>query len=191
MDQKREIIIVTDGDNCAKRAVKKAVENIGGRCISRSGGNPTPLNADKMITLIKSAKYDPVVVMVDDEGNENKGVGEKIIEELYKHKDIIILGIVVVASNTPLVKGVHVDFSINETGQIIKSAVDKDGIPTLGNILYGDTVDVVDDCKGPLIVGIGDIGKMHGKDDACKGSPILTKALQEIMKRSKSKGQDV
>lgn len=187
MDEKREIILVTDGDVCAKKAIEKAVVNIGGRCISKSGGNPTPINSSDMIKLIKSAKHDPVVVMVDDEGNEKYGIGEKIIYDLYKHPDIEIIGVLVVASNTKLVKGVHVDFSIDNSGSIVKNAVDKEGIPTLGRILYGDTVDIVEECNMPLIVGIGDIGKMNGKDDVCKGAPIVTRALKEIIARHESK----
>jgi len=188
MDEKREIILVTDGDVCARKAIEKAVHQIGGRCISRSGGNPTPINSSEMIRLIKLAKHDPVVVMVDDEGNEKYGIGEKIIYDLYKHPDIDIIGVLVVASNTKFVKGVHVDFSIDSSGSIIRNAVDKEGIPTFGTILYGDTVDVVEECKFPVVVGIGDIGKMKGKDDVCKGAPIVTKALDEILKRHNSNG---
>lgn len=181
MDHKREIILVTDGDVCARKAIEKAVKKIGGRCISKSGGNPTPLDSISIAKLIKSAKYDPVVVMVDDEGNEKYGVGEKIIYDLHRNPDIKIIGVLVVASNTKLVKGVHVDFSIDATGNIVRSAVDKEGIPTFGKILYGDTVDIVEECDFPLIVGIGDIGKMKGRDDVFKGAPIITKALNEIM----------
>ncbi|QUH26017.1 stage V sporulation protein AE [Serpentinicella alkaliphila] len=187
MDEKREIILVTDGDVCAKKAIEKAVQQIGGRCISKSGGNPTPINSSQMIKLIKSAKYDPVVVMVDDEGNQNYGIGEKIIYDLYSHPDIDIIGVLVVASNTPYVKGVHVDFSVDASGNIVRNAVDKEGDPIKGKILFGDTVDIVDECKFPLVVGIGDIGKMKGKDDICKGAPIVTKALKEIINRHKEK----
>ncbi len=38
-------------------------------------------------------------------------------------------------------------------------------------------------CNIPLIVGIGDIGKMDGKDDCEIGAPIITKAMEEIINR--------
>ncbi|SES75875.1 stage V sporulation protein AE [Natronincola peptidivorans] len=184
MKEKRKIILVTDGDMCAKKTIEVAVKKIGGRCISRSAGNPTPITAQEIISLIEEAKNDPVVVMVDDEGNENIGIGEKILKELINHPFLEVLGIVVVASNTKDVDGVHPDFCIDAYGNIVDEAVDKDGNPTNDKVLYGDTVDVVDKCNGPIVVGIGDIGKMNGKDDRRKGGPIITKALEEILNRS-------
>ncbi|KAB3531475.1 stage V sporulation protein AE [Alkaliphilus serpentinus] len=185
MYNKRKIIVVTDGDRCAQRTIEKAVKNIGGRCISQSGGNPTPLSAEKIIALIKEAVHDPVVVMTDDEGNENTGIGEKVIKTLMNHPDIEVLGVIAVASNTKDVDGVHVDFSIDALGKITKKPVDKDGIETEKEVLYGDTVDVLEKGpKPPVIIGIGDIGKMQGKDDWRIGAPIITKALNEIMKQS-------
>lgn len=184
MDSKRKVILVTDGDMCAKKAIEAAVKNIGGRCISRSAGNPTPITANEIIELIKKAEKDPIVVMVDDEGNENIGIGEKILCNLVKHPLIEVLGVVVVASNTKDVDGVHPDFCIDADGNIIKEAVDKDGKPTNKKVLYGDTVDIVEKCRVPIIIGIGDIGKMNGKDDPRKGAPIITKALKEILLRS-------
>lgn len=181
-NKKRQIIVVTDGDRCAQRTIELAVKNIGGRCISRSGGNPTPLSAEKIVGLIKAADHDPVVVMTDDEGNENLGIGEKVIESLMIHPDIEVLGVVAVASNTKEVEGVHIDFSIDSTGKITKNAVDKDGIITSRDVLYGDTVDVLEKVpKPPLIIGVGDIGKMQGRDDWRIGAPIITKALNEII----------
>ncbi|AOY76768.1 stage V sporulation protein AE [Clostridium formicaceticum] len=185
MEEKRKVILITDGDMCAKKAVEIAAKNIGGRCISRSGGNPTPITAGEIIELVKEAKNDPVIVMVDDEGNENIGIGEKILCKLVNHPVIDVLGVVVVASNTKDVDGVHPDFCIDNYGNIIYEAVDKDGNPTDEKVLYGDTVDIVEKCKVPMVVGIGDIGKMNGKDDRKKGAPIITKALQEILNRSK------
>jgi stage V sporulation protein AE len=35
-----------------------------------------------------------------------------------------------------------------------------------------------------VIVGIGDPGKMNGRDCIDKGAPIITKALKEIIERS-------
>ncbi|SDK59573.1 stage V sporulation protein AE [Natronincola ferrireducens] len=184
MEEKRKVILVTDGDRCAKKAIEVAVRNIGGRCISKSGGNPTPINDKEIIKFIEEAVHDPVVVMVDDEGNENMGVGEEILCKLIENDKIQVLGVVVVASNTKDVEGVHPDFSIDNHGNIIDKAVDKDGNPTSDKVLYGDTVDIVEQCSVPIVVGVGDIGKMKGKDDPRKGAPIITKALEEILNRS-------
>jgi stage V sporulation protein AE len=38
----------------------------------------------------------------------------------------------------------------------------------------------------PVVIGIGDIGKMDGADDVKKGAPLTTKALRTIMERSGS-----
>jgi len=184
MNKKRKVIIVTDGDSFAQRAVERAVHNIGGRCISRSAGNPTPLKGSEIVKLIKEAKYDPVVVMVDDRGHQRMGKGEDALKKIIFHPDIDVLGVIAVASNTQFVNGVEVDFSITCDGNIVEEAVNKDGVKTNDKILYGDTVDVLRNCDVPLIVGIGDIGKMNGKDDCEIGAPIITKALEEIISRS-------
>ena len=81
---KKRVIIVTDGDKIAKRAVETAATNIGGRSISLSWGNPTTLSGRDIIDLINTAKYDPVVVMVDDRGNAGMGSGEQAMFELIK-----------------------------------------------------------------------------------------------------------
>jgi len=183
--EKRKVIIVTDGDACAQRTIEKAVTNIGGRCISQSGGNPTPLTGAEIVDLVKTAKHDPVVVMTDDEGNVNTGIGEKALRQIMNHPDIEVLGIIAVASNTKEVEGVHVDFSVDAQGHILNKAVDKDGNPGFNKVLYGDTVDVIEQANPkPLIVGIGDIGKMKGHDDFRRGAPIITRALQEVLQRS-------
>ncbi|QZY57448.1 stage V sporulation protein AE [Crassaminicella profunda] len=184
MHMKRKVILVTDGDRVAQRAVQRAVTNIGGRCISRSGGNPTPVSGSEIVELIKTAKYDPVVVMVDDKGSPATAEGERALYEIANHPDIEILGVVAVASNTPGVEGIKVDFSISCNGKIVKSSVDKQGLPKKENILYGDTVDIINQCNVPLVIGIGDIGKMDGKDDCEIGAPIITKAMEEILTRS-------
>lgn len=184
MCKKKKIILVTDGDICAKRAIEIAAKNIGARCISKTAGNPTPISCEEIIELINKTEYGPVIVMVDDEGNEGMGAGERIINELSKEPSIEVLGIVVVASNMQQVVGVCPDFSIDSSGNIIEGAVNKFGSSTNDRVLYGDTVDIVGECKIPIVVGIGDIGKMHGRDDSRIGSPIITKALQEIVNRS-------
>jgi len=45
-------------------------------------------------------------------------------------------------------------------------------------------VEILDRLNIPVVVGIGDIGKMDGADDPDRGSPLTTKALREIMDRS-------
>jgi len=181
---KRKVILVTDGDACARKTLEIAVLNIGGRCISRSGGNPTPITSPEIVELIKEAKNDPVVVMVDDRGHIGMGKGEQAMYEIINHPDIEILGIVAVASNTKDVRGVKVDYSIDNNGNIIDAPVDKDGNKSMRKILYGDTVDVINNCNVPIVIGVGDIGKMEGKDVKEIGAPIITKALEQILKRS-------
>ncbi len=189
MEEKRRIIIVTDGDSFARRAVERATKNIGGRCISRSAGNPTPIRGKEIVDFIKEAKHGPVVVMVDDRGNNHTGKGEEALEYIVNHEDIEVLGVIAVASNTQYVDGVEVDFSITCDGEIIDGAVDKLGEETREKILFGDTVDILGDCRVPLIVGIGDIGKMDGKDDCEIGAPIITKAMEEIIHRRGSRNE--
>lgn len=187
MLNKRRVILVTDGDKKAQKAIEIAVKKIGGRCISKSGGNPTRLNGDEIVKLIKIAKYDPVVIMVDDKGDPGFGKGEKALQEVLTHSEIEVIGVVAVASNTEGVKGVEVDFSVNSNGEIVFGAVDKEGRETGDKKIYGDTVDIINEYSFPLVVGIGDIGKMKGKDDCSFGAPIITSALNEILIRSNKK----
>lgn len=183
---KRKVILVTDGDLCAKKAVEIAAANIGGRCISRSAGNPTLLSGEEIVEYIKQAKNDPVVVMVDDRGNTNKGSGEEAMEYILKCDDIEVLGVIAVASNTNGVTGIKVDYSIDRNGKVTKNAVDKHGIEKKDKIVKGDTVDVLNKVKVPLIIGIGDIGKMDGCDDTDIGAPIITKAMEMILENRKN-----
>lgn len=176
------MIIVTDGDDIAKRAVEEAARNIGGRCISLSAGNPTVLSGKKIVELIKMAKYDPVVVMVDDRGDIGMGYGEKAMYAIIKDKDLETIGIVAVASNTARAKGVTVDCSIDKFGNVINKAVDKYGNKKNNRVIKGDTVNMLSNMSIKYIVGIGDIGKMDGKDNITIGAPILTKAMEEILK---------
>lgn len=179
---KRRVIIVTDGDDIAKKAVEEAARNIGGRCISLSAGNPTVLSGEKIVELIKMAKYDPIVVMVDDRGDIGMGYGEKAMYTIMKDGDIKVIGVVAVASNTSRAKGVMVDCSIDKFGNLVYKAVDKYGNKKNNRVLKGDTVNMLSTVDVPYIVGIGDIGKMDGKDNITIGAPIITKAMEEILK---------
>ncbi|ARU63161.1 stage V sporulation protein AE [Tumebacillus avium] len=183
---KRKVILITDGDQVARKAVEKVAAEVGCRVISRSSGNPSPLNGQQLVRLIEHAKHDPVLVMFDDNGSGDYGYGERALEYVSNHPNIEVLGAIAVASNTPMVDGVHVDFSIDQNCRMIEDAVDKDGLPAHSGdmVLYGDTVDVLSDVDVPMIVGVGDIGKMQGRDHFAKGAPITKAAILEILKRS-------
>ena len=181
---KRNVILVTDGDRCAQKAVETAARNIGGRCISRSAGNPTPLTGKEIIEYVKDAKYDPVVIMVDDKGNVHMGPGEQAMEYILGSEEVNVLGIIAVASNTTGVRGIKVDMSIDRECNTIYKAVNKYGISKDDKIVKGDTVDVLNRVEKPLTVGVGDPGKMDGYDNIEIGAPVVTKAMEEILKHN-------
>ncbi len=185
-NESRKVIIVTDGDMVAKRTIELAAKNIGGRCISLSAGNPTPISGRKAVELIKEAAHDPVVVMVDDRGNMGCGKGEKVLDYIVKSQEVEVLGVLAVASNTPAVEGIIVNESVTRDGHIVDGPVDKLGYPEpkVNKYLEGDTVDILNQLPISNVVGIGDIGKMDFADDRKKGAPITTKALKEILDRS-------
>lgn len=180
---KKKVIIVTDGDRIAKKAVEIAARNVGARCISCSAGNPTSQSGEELVELIKTAPKDPVIVMLDDRGFNGMGRGETALACIAGHPDIQVLGVLAVASNTEKVCGCKVDASISRSGRIVAGPVDKLGSPGMVS-LEGDTVEVIDSLDIPLVIGIGDIGKMDGADEADKGAPLTTRALKLIMERS-------
>lgn len=182
----RKIIIITDGDRVAKEVVEKVAQNVGGRAISMSAGNPTPVSGSEIAAAVKKTPHDPVLVMVDDCGSRHKGSGETALEELAKDPDLDILGIIAVASDTSKVQGVPVEFSISREGKLVSMPVDKNGNPEPeGHFkLEGDTVDVINHLKVPIVVGLGDLGKMDDADLVEEGAKITTKAVEEILKRS-------
>lgn len=184
--RKKRVILITDGDQVAQEAVEAVARKVGGRCISLSGGNPTPVTGAEIISAILATPYDPVLVMFDDRGRREQGQGETTLAEVVRSDQIEVLGVVAVASNTDRITGVAVDCSVTNEGKIINEAVDKDGFPRLDHSrrLLGDTVDVLNRLDIPIIVGVGDIGKMRGNDRASKGAPITTKAVEEILARS-------
>ena len=181
---KRKVILVTDGDRVARKAVEVAAANIGGRCISASAGNPTELEGREIVELIKKAHHDPVVVMVDDRGEKGMGYGEKAMDGIMKDEGINILGVVAVSSNGRDCNGLNITCSITKEGKIVESAVDKYGNDTGSNQICGDTLSILKNKKGIVIVGIGDPGKMDYNDEAERGAPITTKALEEVIRRS-------
>lgn len=188
---KRKVIIITDGDEIARKTVEIAALKVGGCCISASAGNPTPITGERIVELIKEALTDPVLVMLDDKGCRNKGQGEIALEYIAKSPNVELLGVIAVASNTQYCKGVRIEHSITMNGQIIDRPVYKDGTPEkIGHhILEGDTVSVLNSLSIPIIIGIGDIGKMQGKDRYDWGAQITTKAVRYILNRSGFKSE--
>ncbi|MCX7779849.1 MAG: stage V sporulation protein AE [Negativicutes bacterium] len=187
MKGKVRVILVTDGDRVAQKTVESIASSLGLRCISASGGNPTPISGEEIVRLLKTVPYDPVLVMFDDRGEEHKGVGETALEYVASHPDIEVLGAVAVASNTTGIAGVEADVCVCGNGEIVNTSVDKNGEAQNKRgkpVVTGDTVDVLNEVDVPVIVGVGDIGKMDRADDIRKGSPITRKAIEEILKRS-------
>lgn len=190
VNKKIRVILVTDGDRVAQQAVENIGASLGLRCISASGGNPTPISGKKIVELLKTVPYDPVLVMFDDKGRQEKAEGEQALEYVANHPDIEVLGAVAVASNTSGIAGVHADACIDCQGHVIDFSVDKKGEVKAKDpcdckpVITGDTVDVLNDVEVPVIIGVGDIGKMDKHDDLSRGAPITRKAIEEILKRS-------
>lgn len=183
---KRKVIIVTDGDDTAHGAVQIAANKLGLRCISRSAGNPTPISGDEVALLIKQAPDDPVIVMVDDRGKRGAGKGERVLEALSKDPTLEIMGVLVVASHAEGAQGVPVTCSVTRNGEVVDTPVDKEGNPESDDHvkIEGDTVDILNSLDIPVIIGVGDLGKMDGADDPAVGAPITVKAIQEVLNRS-------
>ncbi|GGK15291.1 hypothetical protein GCM10010965_05310 [Caldalkalibacillus thermarum] len=53
---KRHVIMITDGDDVAKQVIEQVAKDIGGRCITLSAGNPTPISGEEIVELILQAK---------------------------------------------------------------------------------------------------------------------------------------
>ncbi|MGG1675077.1 stage V sporulation protein AE [Neobacillus sp. NRS-1170] len=185
MNNRRRVILITDGDEYAKKAVEHVAKEIGGRCLSMSQGNPSKLTGAELVRLIKKTPHDPVLVMFDDSGIVGEGYGENALKYVALHKDIEVLGIIAVAAKSHHEEWTRVDISIDRDGELTPYGVDKYGIPELeiGRI-NGDTVYCLDELNVPIIVGIGDIGKMARRDSYKIGSPITKKAVELILERS-------
>ncbi|HEX2928041.1 MAG TPA: stage V sporulation protein AE, partial [Ruminiclostridium sp.] len=105
--------------------------------------------------------------------------------------DVEVLGAVAVASNTKGCQGVEVDACIASDGQVTETPVDKlgeagseQGGVQSSAVVQGDTVDVLNEVEVPVIIGVGDIGKMDKKDDITRGAPVTKRAITEILERS-------
>lgn len=185
MAPKKQVIILTDGDQTAYRALSEACEELSCHPLRASEGNPTPLTGRELVTEILRAPAEPVVVMVDDRGDAGLGKGERALDVLIDAPELDVLGVVAVAANTHPVHGVAVDVSVDQDGNLIHHAVDKDGHAVSGRTLKGDTVDILESYSGP-IVGLGDPGKMEGHDSVHHGVPATRRAIEEILKKGAS-----
>lgn len=184
----RRVIIVTDADCKATEAVEVATRNIGGRTISISGcrhPDDARFTPEEIEELVVSAEHDPVVVMVDDEGVVGEGMGEAVIRHLAQAPGVELLGVVAVASNTEGARPVPVAASVTRTGQVVGTAVDKDGYDKgAAQGLRGDTTEVLAELGITNVIGIGDPGKMGAADSPHSGAKITEQALREVIKRS-------
>ncbi|KGA98607.1 stage V sporulation protein AE [Alkalihalobacillus alcalophilus ATCC 27647 = CGMCC 1.3604] len=182
---KRDVIFITDGDDAAKKAVQLAATEVGGRCISQSSGNPSHLTGKELVQLILKTPNSPVLVMFDDSGSRYEGLGEHAMRIVYDHPQMNVLGAIAVASATHSREWAKIDVSIDRFGNLTEYGVDKAGFPDLeiGRI-NGDTLYILDEFNLPIVVGVGDIGKMGGFDLVQKGAPITKKAVQLILERS-------
>ena len=183
--KKKRVIVITDGDESARKAVEHVASVIGGRCISSSWGNPTTLTGEEIVNLIKKTPNDPVLVMFDDCGFLAEGPGEKALRYVAMDPSIEVIGAIAVASSTHHSEWTKVDVSIDRFGKLTEFGVDKSGLEDLeiGRI-NGDTVYILDEINIPVVVGVGDIGKMAGQDTVEKGAPITKKAVEIILERS-------
>ncbi len=183
-DDPKRVIVITDGDSTARRVVEQVAANIGGRCISMSAGNPTEVSAREIAAAIKRSSGRIVLVMVDDGGLRGTGPGESALAALCRDPEIKIIGAIAVASHTSKVRGVPVAVSVDRQGRTVAGAVDKDGLAKGAERVVGDTVDILNRLKIPIIVGVGDLGKMDKADDVDHGARVTTEAVQEILRRA-------
>ncbi|HET7579440.1 MAG TPA: stage V sporulation protein AE [Bacillales bacterium] len=185
---KKNVIFVTDGDKYAEKAVRYVAGEIGGRCISQSAGNPTPLAGGEIVSLVKQTPHDPVFIMADDCGYRGEGPGEKAMKEIAGHPDVHVMGAIAVASHTEFTEWTRVDVSVDRSGELTEHGVDKHGVADIEvGRLDGDTVYILDELHLPIVVGVGDIGKMDGQDTVEKGCPITRKAVDLVLERSGNK----
>ena len=181
---KKRVIIITDGDEYAKKTLDYLVEQIGGTCLSYLSDNPTQATPDEVKQAVHLCKEEPVYVLIDDAGVYGVGSGEAILVALAKDPQVEIIGAIAVAAHTKNMEWSRFTFAIDQHGELIPNGVDKEGVrlPEVGRI-NGDTIYSLDQLDLPIVIAIGDIGKMHGKDDIKKGSPITRKAIEIILER--------
>lgn len=189
MPGKKKVIFITDGDESAKRAVEHVAKSIGGICISSRDENNETIPSQTLIEQIRNATNEPILILFDDCGYHMEGPGEIAMRYVARDENVEVIGAIAVASTTHFSEWTRVDVSIDRFGHLTEYGVDKDGLPDieLGRI-DGDTVSILDRLNIPIIVGVGDIGKMAGHDTVEKGAPITKKAIQIILERSGNNG---
>ncbi|MDQ0257712.1 stage V sporulation protein AE [Evansella vedderi] len=189
MNSKKRVILITDGDESAKGAVELAAKSLDLYFVAESGGNPSKISGEQLVKLIKGADKEIVLVLFDDCGYPNKGPGESALVQVVNSPDIEILGAIAVASESYSREWTRVNVSIDRNGVLTEYGVDKGGIiDTAVGRIRGDTVSVLDELPIPLIVGVGDLGKMGGRDSIEKGAPITKLAIELILERSRTNG---
>ncbi|BAB05261.1 stage V sporulation protein AE [Halalkalibacterium halodurans] len=182
---RRKVILITDGDESALKAIEHVARELGGRCISQSWGNPSHLTGEEIVKLILKTPYDPVLVMFDDCGFRLEGPGEAAMRHVANDPAIDVLGVIAVASSSHYHEWTKVDVSIDRFGELTEYGVDKYGVADLEiGRMNGDTVYILDELDLPIVVGIGDIGKMGGADAVEIGAPITRRAVEYILERS-------
>ncbi|GGM22449.1 stage V sporulation protein AE [Paraliobacillus quinghaiensis] len=186
----KQVIVITDGDEYARNTIDYLAKLIGGTALVQFADNPTTSSASDVIKAIQQANENPVYVLIDDAGVSGIGLGEEVLLALESDPGITIIGAVAVAAHTKNLEWSRVSFSIDQEGNVIGNGVDKEGIaiPEIGRI-NGDTVYLLDQLDLPVVIAIGDIGKMNGHDDISKGSPITRKAIELILEREGIRGE--
>ncbi|WP_186578308.1 stage V sporulation protein AE [Aquibacillus kalidii] len=184
MSKKKKVIVITDGDEYARKTINFLAGEIGGTSLSFLSDNPTHVSPEEVKKAIQNATSEPVYVLVDDAGTQGIGSGEKILISLAEDPEVEILGAIAVAAHTKNLEWSRFTVAIDNQGELIANGVDKQGIPIpeVGRI-NGDTVYALDQLDLPIVVAIGDIGKMYGRDDIKKGSPITRQAIEMILER--------
>ncbi|MDC3415426.1 stage V sporulation protein AE [Aquibacillus salsiterrae] len=184
MGKQKKVIIITDGDEYARKTIDYLANQLGGTSLSELTNNPSKVPPEKVLQAVHEAKQEPVYVLIDDAGVQGVGFGEKILSSLAEDPKIEIIGAIAVAAHTKNMEWCRFTFAIDNEGNQIPYGVDKKGIPIpeVGRI-NGDTIYLLDQLDLPLVIAIGDIGKMDGKDDIKKGSPVTRKALEIIFER--------
>lgn len=182
---KKKVIIITDGDESAVKAVSVAADSLQCYFLSLSKGNPSFVTTDVLIKKVLEAPLEPVIVLFDDAGYPGVGPGEGRMREVTTSPLIQVLGIIAVAAHSDTNDWTKVDVCVDRFGNVTEYGVDKAGIKeTEIKRIKGDTVDLLNVGDVPIIIGIGDVGKMGGFDEPDKGAPITRKAIQLIMERS-------
>ena len=175
--RRTKVVVVSDGDQSAWRAARRAVAELGLGLLDCTEGNPTRASFAVVLAELAASPYEVVVVLADDGGLGGFGPGEQLIALLAHAPQVQLLAAVAVASWAHHDGDVVVDASVTAAGQIVRTAVDKEGRPLKGRRLDGDTVGILDSLPVP-IVGVGDIGDEGHAADAA----VLRRAIVEALR---------